>query len=72
MELTEENQQTESQWWWWRIWKGAGIRRGAGRAQRLTFAVVTSAGFAGTGQLWLEVDLLGDAPLDDGRDRRPR
>lgn len=43
-----------------------------GRAELLTFTVATATGFEGTGQLWLEVDLLGDAPLDDGRDRRPR
>lgn len=43
-----------------------------GRAELLTFTVVPGAGFGGTAQLWLEVDLLGDAPLDDGRDRRPR
>lgn len=42
---------------------------GAG-GEPLTLAVVVVAG--GTGQLWLEVDLLGEAPLDDGRDLRPR
>lgn len=37
----------------------------------LTLGVLVTAGIDGMAQLWLEVDLLGDAPLDDGRDLRP-
>lgn len=44
----------------------------AARGGGLTFTAAAVAGCEGTGQLWLDVDLLGDAPLDDGRDRRPR
>lgn len=37
----------------------------------LTLGVPVTAGADGMAQLWLEQDLLGDAPLDDGRDLRP-
>lgn len=45
--------------------------RSAKQVCPLTLGVLVAAGFVGTGQLWLEVDLLGEAPLDDGRDLRP-
>lgn len=42
--------------------------------EHLTLAVVVAAPVAvgWTMQLWLDVDLLGEAPLEEGRDLRPR
>lgn len=37
----------------------------------LTFGVPGIAGVGCVVQLWLELDLFGEAPLDDGRDLRP-
>lgn len=36
-----------------------------------TFGVPGAAGLGCAGQLWLEFDLFGEAPLEDGRDLRP-
>lgn len=37
----------------------------------LTLGALVTVGFDGSAQLWLEVERLGEAALDDGRDLRP-
>ncbi len=36
-----------------------------------TLSVLEPGGLGCAGQQWLELDLLGEVPLDDGRDLRP-